>query len=64
MMTEETKRKISVSMERYYAKRAAARRLDGAEVERQADADRKIYDNAVEEYRRAGVTINVSQDAP
>ena len=64
MLPEEAKRKISESMKRFHANRAAAKSLDAAEVERQADTDRKLYLNVVEEYRRAGVTINVSQDAP
>lgn len=63
MLTEETRRKISESMKRHHADRRRKRMEDWI-PENQAEADRKTFLDAVEEWRKAGITVAVSQDWP
>lgn len=58
-MTEEQRRKISESMKRYHAERLR-RKANVSQCDvAQRKADRKLFLDAVAEYRAAGVAINV-----
>lgn len=58
-MTEEQRRKISESMKRYHAERLPRRVTESQCDVAQRKADRKLFLDAVAEYRAVGVEINV-----
>lgn len=64
MISAETRLKISASMKRFHAARRAQRANIGAISAAQAKADRQTFLDAVADYRKAGIVIEVAQEQP